>query len=102
MKRSIYFAKWMKRSLYFTKSLLVFMTSWHNRYSLCCALLLLAQTHTWSQAFLLLWLAKLLMLHHTLFPAAVHPLPLGTASLFPVSGIAELQLSSFLGINKNT
>lgn len=37
----------MKISIYFTKSLLVFMTSWDKRYSLlfCCALLLLTQTH---------------------------------------------------------
>lgn len=76
----------------------VFMTFWDNRYSLlfCCALLLLTQACTWSQGFLLLWLAKLLMLHHTLIPAAVHWLPLGKASFFPISCIAELQLSSFL------
>lgn len=85
----------MKKSLYFAKSLLVFMTSWDNGYSLlfCCALLLLAQAHTWSQAFLLLWLAKLLMLHHTLIPVAVHQLPLGEASFFPII-VALLNCSS--------
>lgn len=87
-----------KKHLFHKVTACFFLTSWHNRYSLlfCCALLLLAQTHTWSQVFLWLWLAELLMLHHTLFSAAVLPLPLGKASSFPVSGMAELQLSSFL------